>query len=144
MTPRVVALVASVVLLGCEQLASDQDREAKAKVVGHWLREVDSEHDAVLMREHIVHTADGKFVLERMVASKDGTVTREHESGVWFVTAGLYKMRTEYIGREHLPPTQQLYSTCTIQSLSTEAIVCINEVDKWTKHQRRVPNDFKL
>ena len=141
---RILAFAASLALLGCEQLVSDQDRETKAKVVGHWLHEVDSERDGAAIREHIVHAADGKFTLERMIVAKDGAVTREHASGSWFVTASLYKMRTEYIGREQLPNAQQLYSTCKIETLSAEELVCSNDVDKWTKRQRRVPSDFKL
>jgi hypothetical protein len=139
--PLILVFIASV---GCEQLASDQDKQAKEKIVGHWLREADSDIQGALLREHIVHSPDGKFQLERMVAYKDGAVTREHESGSWFVTANLYKMRTEYQGREPLPPSRQLYSTCTIQTLTAQELICSNEVDKWTKRQRRVSQDFRL
>lgn len=144
MAVRLLLMIVLASSVGCEQLASDGDKQARQKIVGHWLREVESETQGTLVREHIIHAPDGKFQLERMVADKDGVVTREYESGLWFVTANLYKMRTEYQGRELLPPSRQLYSTCTIQSLSTEELVCSNEVDKWTKRQKRVPADFRL
>lgn len=141
---RTISFSMLFVLLGCDQLAPDKDKETKARMVGHWLLEYDRRYDAAFVREHIVHTADGKFVLERMLVMKDGTITREHESGSWFITADLYKMRTEYIEREPLPPSRQLYSTCKIKQLSAEELVCANDVDQWTKHQRRVPDNFAL
>jgi hypothetical protein len=144
MAVRLLLMTVFIASVGCEQLAPDQDKQSREKIVGHWLRGADSETQGDLLREHIIHAPDGKFQLERMVAYKDGVVTREHESGSWFVSANLYKMRTEYQGREPLPPSRQLYSTCTFQTLTAQELVCATEVDKWTKRQERVSQDFRL
>lgn len=144
MTMKLVTFALALGLAGCEQMARDQDKATKQQLVGHWLLEADAGRENALLREHIVHSADGKFSLERMLVGKDGVVRRENESGSWFVTEGLYKLRIEYIGREQLPNSKQLYSTCKIESLSPEKMVCVNAVDRWTKEQRRVSNDFKL
>jgi hypothetical protein len=137
-------LIASLLLAGCEDLAAESDKATKKLVVGHWLVEADDSHDGSMVREHVVHTEDGKFALERMIIAKDGLISRETEGGSWFITAGLYKMRTETVAGKPLGNAHFLYSTCRIETLSESEIVCKNDVNQWLKKQRRVPDNFKL
>jgi hypothetical protein len=144
MTLARASCVLALLLQGCDDPTAVRDNELKATLIGHWLREADSELNGMMIRERISHSPDGKFVVERIKIDSTGAATREEESGSWFVTAGLYKMRTEFVGRKQLNTAEQLYSTCTIQKLSTEELVCVNYVDKWTKNQRRIADDFRL
>lgn len=138
-----IAIAALFVLAGCNALESEQDKKVKAKLIGTWLSEYRTNHEEEV-REVVSILVDGQFRMERVIANGGGSPSREMRVGSWYLTDGLYKLRTEEIDDKKLSSRDYFYFTCKIESLDETQLLCKNNALRFEHRQTRVPANYTL
>ena len=139
---RLIAL-ACCLFVGCDSLEDESDKKAKALLVGSWYVE-HSEGGTHLLQAFTTHRADGSFASKSKERLSDRPVLQVLESGSWYVTGGLYKLRSEYIDGRGLPAGDWTYFTCRITSIDEKSMTCIDDRKKITLKHVKVADTFQF
>lgn len=118
------ACVLGIGLAGCGPQGAPADAAHKAALQGQWRYE--SQDGAGVPLAGTLHLgANGLFSgTERRAGSPD-----EGYSGEWFVTAGLFKLKTTRSGGQRLGTAQTGLFTCALQEVRAHAFNCRHASD---------------
>lgn len=134
MTRAAAALCGLCALLhGCGDTGSPDDARARARLEGRWTYEFRDTHERPVVGT-LTLAPSGVF---------SGTEQRQGEaeeasSGEWFVTAGLFKLKTTRSQGRPLGSFQMLFFTCRLVVLERSVFDCLDQRAGITYRFRRV------
>lgn len=132
------AMIAATVLTGCEFVSDPADARMRADLVGSWRFEYKDDFDRPV--QGTVRLAeDGKFFGMEMVKEEEG-LEEAKLSGLWYVTAGLFKLNTQVTDGQSLGIFQQGFFTCEIIDFSSKGFGCRDRLANKTYTYRRASN----
>ena len=136
----VTAFLITLLLAGCDALDSPTDQATKIALKGSWYVEFKDPSERRI--KYLVNLVESRaFTAKQQV---DGESQEESSSGVWHVTEGLLKLRTNEIAGRKLGTLDSAYLTCKLGEIGASEFSCEHGNEKFKLRFRRVPSDFKI
>ena len=130
-------VVLAAFLSGCDSGESARVDETRAKLVGTWLREIQT--DAAKSRRVLVIGQDGKFTERASLVRPDGQSEHPDYAGEWSYDGTHFKRRYLQEGGRQYSGGKMRYATYQLLSLSNSQWVARDNVDGQEIVYQRVP-----